>query len=314
MSGNLRTNIIFPEAKQFIAPRSTQIIQKEETNEEETNEEETNEEETNEEETNEEETNEEIFVQNKYDKLYSLLKFTTDYPNDTHKGTFAIGNLQVMQMIYDLRWELNRPIDENHVKELYNVYEKNPSIPFYDNIHVAYLKTSDSFRIIEGQHRMRALGGLFFGGKLENLNFPLVLWEVNDDNEMMHLLHIINNRKIFEIERFVNYDISDIVTKFGKKYKIVNEKGNADVWGKNRPHINKELFIEKLREKIDHISRNYQPIELFFNKLDEINKDIGKKTRKDKGGSKKVNDTADRSNFYLGLDRDLTWFDEIYKN
>jgi len=249
------------------------------------------------------------------DKLSTSLSNIIPYPNNSHAGIFSIADANAVRLIHNKRWELNREIDNNHVKELYEIYSRNlkegKNIPFYDNIHVAYNKDTDELKILEGQHRITAIGLLLIEKQNIEFKFPLVLWFVDDDNDMMHLLHIINNRKIFEIEKHVSYELSDILTEFSNRFHYMDGSKKCDFWGKLRPHIDKDKFILKIRAKLDHINANYQSVSQLIDKLEKINLNIRQFTRKTRGGSKMTNDKAEKWNFFLGMDKDMEWINEI---
>ena len=77
---------------------------------------------------------------------------------------------------------------------------------------------------------------------------------------MMHLLHIVNNRKHFELESNISYEISDIVLTLSDHFQ-------TNIWEEFRPFMNKQVFIEKMRNKMDDIRQRYATVEDFFSKL-----------------------------------------------
>ena len=118
---------------------------------------------------------------------------------------------------------------------------------------------------------------------------------------MMHLLHIVNNRKHFELEANISYEISDIISTLSDHFQ-------TNIWGEFRPFMSKSVFIEKLKQKIDNIHQEYDSVEYYVSKLIQINEDIGKLPKyKRGGGTKSTNDKAEEIGFFLGLDKEMKW-------
>ena len=174
-------------------------------------------------------------------------------------------------------------------------------ICFFDMIHITYNIVSDEVKVIEGQHRIQALEEIRRKYPAYECKFPVVLWNVSDDNDMMHLLHIVNNRKHFELEANISYEISDIISTLSDHFQ-------TNIWGEFRPFMSKPVFIEKLKQKIDHIRQEYDSVEEYVDKLIQINEEIGKLPKyKRGGGTKSTNEKAEEMGFFLGLDKEMKW-------
>jgi hypothetical protein len=226
-------------------------------------------------------------------------------PNSKHRGYMAFCSLKCLHILHSPIWALNRKIDRDHVRLLFDAYEKEVKIGqqicFFDMIHITYNVVSDEVKVIEGQHRIQALEEIRRKYPAYECKFPAVLWNVSDDNDMMHLLHIVNNRKHFELEANISYEISDIVSTLSDYFQ-------TNIWGDFRPFMSKPVFIEKLKQKIDHIRQEYDSVEDYVAKLIQINEDIGKLPKyKRGGGTKSTNEKAEEIGFFLGLDKNMGW-------
>ena len=226
-------------------------------------------------------------------------------PNSKHRGYMAFCSLRCLHILHSPFWALNRKIDKSHVLLLFDAYEKDvknsQQICFFDMIHITYNVHSDEVKVIEGQHRIQALEEIRRKYPAYDCKFPSVLWNVSDDNDMMHLLHIVNNRKHFELENNINYEISDCCSTLTDHFQ-------TNIWGEFRPFLNKQVFIEKLKQKIDNIRQEYASVEDYCSKLIQINEDIGKLPKyKRGGGTKSTNDKAEEIGFFLGLDKEMKW-------
>ena len=66
----------------------------------------------------------------------------------------AFCSLKCLHILHSPIWALNRKIDKDHVRLLFNAYEKDvksgESICFFDMIHITYNVPSDEIKVIEG--------------------------------------------------------------------------------------------------------------------------------------------------------------------
>lgn len=140
----------------------------------------------------------------------------------------SLCSLKCLHILHSPIWALNRKIDRDHVRLLFEAYEKDVKIGqqicFFDMIHITYNVVSDEIKVIEGQHRIQALEEILRKYPDYECKFPAVLWNISDDNDMMHLLHIVNNRKHFELEENISYEISDIVSTLSDHFQ-------TNIWG-----------------------------------------------------------------------------------
>ena len=170
-------------------------------------------------------------------------------------------------------------------------------------IHITYNVGSDEVKVIEGQHRIQALEEIRRKYSTYECKFPAVLWNVSDDNDMMHILHIVNNRKHFELESNISYEISDCCSTLSDHFP-------TNIWGEFRPFMSKPVFIERLKKNIDHIRQEYDSVEDYVGKLIQINEEIGKLPKyKRGGGTKSTNEKAEEIGFFLGLDKNMGWLE-----
>ena len=253
------------------------------------------------------EPQEEQIKKNQIDEFLENVEPLSSIPNSKHRGYMAFCSLKCLHILHSPIWALNRKIDRDHVRLLFDAYEKDAKIGqqicFFDMIHITYNVGSDEVKVIEGQHRIQALEEIRRKYPAYECKFPAVLWNVSDDNDMMHLLHIVNNRKHFELESNISYEISDIVSTLSDHFQ-------TNIWGEFRPFISKPVFIEKLKQKIDHIRQEYDSVEDYVGKLIQINEEIGKLPKyKRGGGTKSTNEKAEEIGFFLGLDKNMGWLE-----
>ena len=239
------------------------------------------------------------------DDFFDNVEPLSSFPNPKHKGYMANCSVKCLHILHSPIWALNRKIDRDHVRLLFDSFEKDVKIGqqicFFDMIHITYNVPSDEVKVIEGQHRIQALEEIRRKYPAYDCKFPTILWNVSDDNDMMHLLHIVNNRKHFELEDNINYEISDCCSTLSEHFHV-------NIWGEFRPFMNKQVFIEKIRNKMDDIREKYATVEDFCSKLIQINEDIGKLPKyKRGGGTKSTNDKAEEIGFFLGLDKEMKW-------
>lgn len=255
----------------------------------------------------EEQGQEEQIKKTQIDEFLENVEPLSSIPNSKHRGYMAFCSLKCLHILHSPIWALNRKIDRDHVRLLFDSYEKDAKIGqqicFFDMIHITYNVGSDEVKVIEGQHRIQALEEIRRKYPAYECKFPAVLWNVSDDNDMMHLLHIVNNRKHFELEGNINYEISDIVSTLSDHFQ-------TNIWGEFRPFMSKPVFIERLKQKIDHIRQEYDSVEDYVDKLIKINEDIGKLPKyKRGGGTKSTNEKAEEMGFFLGLDKNMGWLE-----
>lgn len=256
--------------------------------------------------------------QNQYKFFIDNLKKISPFPNKRHRGYYALCASTSFGTLHSPIWELNRKIDEKHVVNLFEAYEadiKSGNEPsFFDPIHIAFNQKRDIIKVIEGQHRVQALEEIIRRYPSTHFEFPIILWLVEDDNDMMHLLHIVNNRKTFNLDTNVSYLLSDIITAFSERFRYITDENEVEIFGNTRPYIDKAVFVRKLKAQLDNeqLIQKYPSVDTLIQKFEEINCEI-KDTPKYKrgGGSKITHDRAEKYNFFLGLDKEMEWFSRI---
>jgi len=255
--------------------------------------------------------------QKQYSFFIDNLKRISPFPNKRHRGYYALCASTAFGTLHSPIWELNRKIDKKHVAHLFEAYEADIKSgnepPFFDPIHIACNQSLDTIKVIEGQHRVQALEEIIRRYPDTHFEFPIIVWLVEDDNDMMHLLHIVNNRKTFNLDANVSYLLSDIITAFSERFRYYDENDvEIEIFGNTRPHIDKSNFIQKLKTHLDTLNRKYPSVEALIQKFYEINQEIGDMPRYKRGGGSKItHDRAEKYNFFLGLDKEMEWFSRI---
>jgi hypothetical protein len=208
------------------------------------------------------------------------------------------------------RWELNRKINPDHVKKIYRQmkkdYEKNNEFIFYEPVHLA-IKTNSVFYVIDGQHRLLACANLCKKNKYPIQQIPCVLWFPKSEEEFIEIFDKINSRTPLDKTKLFNYKINEITEWIDKTW------GNKEcLWGKTRPKMNKDLFVEKMRNSdLVHKSDTNQLIELIKKTNSKIRGMSRNKRCEKKSISDSVHNHAESIDFFLGYDKELEWIDEL---
>lgn len=88
------------------------------------------------------------------DEFLENVEPLSSIPNSKHKGYMALCFLKCLPILHSPIWALNRKIDRDHVRLLFDVYEKDAKIGqqicFFDMIHITYNIVSDEVKVIEG--------------------------------------------------------------------------------------------------------------------------------------------------------------------
>ncbi len=208
------------------------------------------------------------------------------------------------------RWELNRKINLEHVKKIYKEmtkdYEKSNEFIFYEPVHLA-IKTNSTFYVIDGQHRLLACAKLYKKNKYPIQQIPCVLWFPKSEEEFIEIFDKINSRTPLDKTKLFNYKINEIIGWIDKTW------GKKEcLWGKTRPKMNKDLFVEKMRESDSVHKLDTNDI---INEIKKINSKIRGLTRNKRCEKKSISDSihnhAESIDFFLGYDKELDWIREI---
>lgn len=212
------------------------------------------------------------------------------------------------------KWELNRKIDVELVKKLVGEMEKDYKVcgkfKFYEPVHLG-LKKNNIFYVIDGQHRLLAYQKLFKKNKYPIQQIPCVVWFPENDDEFIEIFDKINLRTPLDKTKLFNYKINDII-----KWMNVRYDNSHGIWGYNRPKINKELFVEKMREteqihKLD-TSEIIKKIESFNDELTKLGRNERCKKSYNAQITNSVHNSMETINFYLGCDKELRWITDEF--
>ncbi|AYV80128.1 MAG: hypothetical protein Gaeavirus11_8 [Gaeavirus sp.] len=207
------------------------------------------------------------------------------------------------------RWELQRKVDISHakylVKSMISDYKKYGEFIFYEPIHL--IKKSDSkYYVIDGQHRLEAYNFFHTKNKYPIQQVPCIIWythnNITPDEDFITLFDKINSRVSIDRHQLHHYKILDIINEMETKYGKL-------IWGLKRPRINKDIFILKINEN-DNIHDLI--LEDIMDKIYEININIRALPRtKRPRATVSLNKSAETLDFFLGLDKKLSWIDDI---
>ena len=201
----------------------------------------------------------------------------------------------------------NRKINIEHAikirDEMKNDYKRNGHFNFYDLIQLA--KIDNKYYVIDGQHRFVAYKNLIKKNKYNVQKIPCMIKFCKDEEEGYELICNINNRLVIKKEDFIKYKMHDIVEGIEKMFDKIQ------VWGTNRPKINKNKFIEKIKNNDNIENMKLDEIIAQINKINNNVRAIKRNKRSKANISKKLHDYADENNFYLFYDNNLNWIDNI---
>jgi hypothetical protein len=207
------------------------------------------------------------------------------------------------------RWELNRKIDTTHVKKIYKEmvkdYEKKSEFIFYEPVQLA-IKTDNILYVIDGQHRLLACNKLYKKNKYPIQQIPCVLWFPNSEEEFIEIFDKINSRTPIDKSKLFNYKILDIINWMDK-----NMGSNELIWGKFRPKINKDLFVEKMRESDSVHKLETSEIIKKINDYNIKQRGMPRTKRCDKSVNDSVHNHAESIDFFLGYDKELKWIEQF---
>jgi len=210
------------------------------------------------------------------------------------------------------KWELNRKINLDHVKKIYREmikdYEKTGEFIFYEPVHLA-IKSNSTFYVIDGQHRLLACAKLYKKNKYPIQQIPCVLWFPKTEEEFIEIFDKINSRTPIDKTKLFNYKINEIIEWIDKTW---NKDGKECLWGKTRPKVNKELFVNKMR---DSDSVHKLDTNVITTEIKKINSKIRGMTRNKRCDKKSISDSvhnyAESIDFFLGYDKELGWVNDI---
>ena len=237
------------------------------------------------------------------------------WTNTVHRGRLYMLRHTFLDVIGNTRWEMNRPLDEEHIQALFLSFEelvenKEGNLSFYEPINIAYVIEGNYIRVIDGQHRMEAIKGIRLKYRDYEFYVPVLVWNVKTELDMMNLLHLINHKKAFDMN-LIRYDEAELISEMESKFRVRRFKS---IFGKRRPHLDKDKFLEKIEGKFESWRLRYGEIENVIRRIDEMNQFVKNNIRVSWGNSTFVRQRAEEMGFYLALDREMGWVDMIYKN
>jgi hypothetical protein len=188
--------------------------------------------------------------------------------------------------------------------EMRKDYKDNGSFMFYEPIHLA--KVDNIYYVIDGQHRIVAYDNLFRKNKYPMQQIPCFIWYLKNKDEMHNLFDKINQRTYFDKTKLFIHKIKEITDWMDKNM------GNGDlIWGKQRPKINKDKFIDKMRESDTiHKLETIDIITRIKNYNDKI-RGLNRTKRHNKTLNNTIHICAETMDFYLGYDKNLDWINEL---
>jgi hypothetical protein len=206
------------------------------------------------------------------------------------------------------RWELQRKVDKTHATELAKSlkadHKKYGEFIFYDPVHIGKKKNDNNYYVLDGQHRLEAYQYFYERNVYPIQQIPAILWHAENDEHFLELFHKINSRLNIDKLKLMQYKLFEIFEGMEKKY-------GKNIWGINRPKINKDALAQNLR---DSDSVNKLTTEEILTKIIKINDNLRKMPRASRVKPNcvaSVHNSAETMDFFLGLDKTMSWIKEI---
>jgi len=213
-------------------------------------------------------------------------------------------------------WAFNRPIDEEHVENIFNNYvqdmKENKVLPNLRTICVGYRKDENVYYLLDGQHRIRALKKFLKKYSSKKVNVIIEVHSLSDEDETVSLFNQVNNSKILQAEETPHKGAMKIITKIKKEYaKFVFSESSSTYYPKIDPkkmhkHLKRVLMKGKITE------------EELYEKIMKKNNVYRKRYRSGKSipnydpeRNIKAGEKVEKHGFYICLDRNFEWIKEI---
>jgi hypothetical protein len=206
------------------------------------------------------------------------------------------------------KWELQRKVDTKHATELAKSlkadHKKYGEFIFYDPIHIGKKVNDDKYYVLDGQHRLEAYQYFYERNIYPIQQIPGIIWYSTNEEHFIELFHKINSRLSIDKLKLIQIKLLEIFEGMEKKY-------GRNIWGINRPKINKDMFSQKLRNS-DFVHKS--STEEILNKLFKINENLRKMPRASRVKPNcvtSIHNSAETMDFFLGLDKVMGWIVEI---
>jgi len=224
-------------------------------------------------------------------------------------------NTHIIQYIVDFhgikfldKWELQRKVNFEHATKLaYSMrddYKIHKEFISYDPVHIGKIDNEPTYYVLDGQHRLEVYNYFYEKNKYPIQQIPAILWYVKNQKEFIDIFHKINNRISIDKLKLVQIKLLEIIQGFETKY-------GKNIWGSIRPKINKDIFVDKLKETEFIHNLNTEEI---LNKLYKINEKIRALPRSLRVKSKLPNEMhhkVETIDFFLGLDKKMLWLSDV---
>lgn len=206
------------------------------------------------------------------------------------------------------RWELQRKVNMDHATKLaYSMrtdYKIHKEFISYDPIHIGKIENESPYYVLDGQHRLEAYNYFYQKNEYPIQQIPAIIWYVKNQSEFVNIFHKINDRISIDKLKLVQIKLLEIIAALEDKY-------GKSIWGLNRPKINKDIFIDKLKDT-DFIHK--LTTDEILNALFKINDKIRGLPRNSRVIPKcgnEIHHKAENLDFFLGLDKQMSWISNI---
>jgi len=239
--------------------------------------------------------------------------FSTPYMKNNKFNSYII---DISFLKYCKKWSLNRKLNIQHWNRIYKSYKEeiNDDSSLIINNTISLGLYENNFYIIDGQHRTKAVQELL-KDYVFTCKIRVDLYYTNNYDDMIKVLSDINSTFPLNIENELLSTINNILTHMKNKYS--HPKSNIFTCKKsNRPYINENDMIEKLRKAKFLISSNN--INSVLKNIDKINEEYSQlDPNKLKFDKKKISvrmiTRAGSYSCFLGFDTEFNWINRIDK-
>ncbi len=202
------------------------------------------------------------------------------------------------------RWELQRKVDIRHATELAKSLKadhiKYGEFIFYDPVHIGKKANDDKYYVLDGQHRLEAYQYFYERNIYPIQQIPAILWYANNEEQFIELFYKINSRLNIDKLKLIQIKLLEIFEGMEKKY-------GKNIWGINRPKINKDLFTQKLRNSESVHNSSTEEILTNLFKINENLRKLPRSLRIKPNCTTNVHNSAETMDFFLGLDKKMEW-------
>lgn len=205
-------------------------------------------------------------------------------------------------------WAFNRKLDHARVIELRKAIRESGFVQGSSSI----ARCDDRYYIVDGQHRQAAIKQLIGKTLDADQELALIIYDVDDDEEIIDLFVKVNNTKPLDPKDTPNSIIIKVVKKLGADFKT------AIVFDKVRT-VYPYILAKELQERLSNINLDGISEKRLYTEIRNLNRLYENRCKKDNinipnmRNNKKSIEKARSTGFYLGLNEKWSWIEALDK-